>query len=100
MHQDDVVIEIFPRAIDAVNIVRLIIDRVLDKGKMKRQLQGSTVLNQYTVIVTGGDHHLFDSRFSDHPQLPGKDRLPGRYFRHAFRMFGGQYPHPGTKPGV
>ena len=99
-HQYDVVVQILPRAVDAVDVIGLVIDRILHEGIAERQLKAETVVDKDLVVVSRGHDDLLYPRLCDQLQLAGQDGLPRGYLRHAFRMLRSQDSHTGSEPGI
>ena len=77
VHENNVIQQILSCTVNRINIVRLVVDRVLHKCEVQREVQGAAVIHQYPVIISGGDDHLCNPRVSNLFQLAGKNRFPG-----------------------
>ena len=63
MHQDDVVIlQCIFCTIDAVDVVGLVVERVVYEGVLQRKVEGVTVVHQHFIVITGSNHHFFDTK--------------------------------------
>ena len=96
VHQDDVIVlQQLLGTIDAVDVVGLGVERVVDKGDLQGKVEGITVIFQYLVVITCGHHHLFHAEGSKHTQLSAQNSVLERYFGHTFRMLIGDNTHAG-----
>ena len=93
VHEQNVVIQNLPGEVDAVDIVRDPVIRIMDKGVLQRQVQARAVVLQDLLKQAGGDDHLLHARLRQLGQLPGQDRLPRGDLRHALGMLRGEHPH-------
>ena len=101
MHQDDVVIlQFLLCTIDAVDVVGLIVDRVVDKRDLERKMQEIAIIDQDLVIVPRGHHDFLDPVFHALAELAAEDGVAMRDFGHAFRMFAGEDTHAMAEAGV
>ena len=79
---------------DGIDIVRLLILRIVDKGQLERQVEPLRVADECLCEFSGGDNCLFDAKISELSELAQEDSLVARYVRHAFRLLRRQHPHP------
>ena len=71
VHQQNILIfQVFSGAIDRINIIGFIINRIFYKRNSKRQFQTFAVLFQHRIKQACCHHHFFDSFFSQLSQLP------------------------------
>ena len=100
VEQQQVVPQLLPGAVNAVDIVGLPVQGVFHKGELHRKSQRPAVGFQHVLPVPGGHHHLPDAQLRQQLQLPGDDGLPRGDLRHAFGVLLRQVPHPGSQPGI
>ena len=75
VHQDDVVVQILPGAVDAVDVVRVLVDRILDKREVQREPQAVAIVDEHGVEQTSGHDDVLDARVDQQLQLPGENRF-------------------------
>ena len=100
MHENDIVVQIISCAVDAVNVIRGGVNRIVDKRELKRKIQALTVVYQYTVKQPRRHDDFIDSGIGQKPELSGEDCFPRADLGHAFRVFGCQDSHAGAKTGI
>ena len=86
VHQDNIVVQILPCAVDRIDVIGLVVDGILHESKVNRQFKAEAVLYQHSVIIAGRDHDLFNACIRDLSELAREDRLTGRDFCHALGM--------------
>ena len=97
VHQQDVVVhEAVFGAVNAVDVVGLVVQRVVDERNLQGEAQEIAIVNEDLVEIASGHHNFFDPVFDQLPQLPAKDGVVVRYFGHAFWMFACQHAHAVT----
>ena len=71
MHQDDIIIfqHLFS-AVDAIDVVGLVVERVVYEGVLQREVKGVAIVHQHFVIVASGHDNLFYPKRSQHSELP------------------------------
>ena len=83
VHQDNIVVQVLPCAVDRIDVIGLVVDGILHESKVDRQFKAEAVLYQHSVIIAGRDHDLFNACIRDLSELAREDSLTGRDFRHA-----------------
>ena len=95
VHQYHVIIlEIISCAVDAVDVVGLVVYRVVDESELYGQMQSFAIILKYGVVITCGHYNLIHSECHQFLELTAQNGVVRRDLSHTLGMGVGYGTHP------
>ena len=101
MHEDYILVtEIILCTVNGINIICLVINRIIYKSNIQRQIKRITILHKYCIIVACSHDYFCYSHCLYKSQLTAEDSICGRYLSHTFGMLTSENSHTAAKTGI